>query len=226
MISPPFSAPPTARSALHQKNLVDTVLSLFFAGTETSGTTLSFGFLLLLKNPDVLEKIQAEVDRVIGEHCLPALEDQAKMPYTNAVIHEVQRFNDIFPFSIPHSVIKDTHFRGYYLPKDTTVYCILSSALKDPHHFEKPDASYPGHLLDAEGNFRKQEVFIPFSMGKCLCLDESLAHAELFLFLTSMLQNSLGPPKALEDIDLTPKTEGLGRVCPPFQVCFLPHGGG
>ncbi|EPY77315.1 hypothetical protein CB1_001276010 [Camelus ferus] len=248
-------AAPDCGSALHQKNLVDTVLSLFFAGTETSGTTLSFGFLLLLKNPDVL-----------GELGL----------------------------CIPHSVIKDTHFRGYYLPKDTTVYCILSSALKDPHHFEKPDAFYPGHLLDAEGNFRKQEVFIPFSMGqleevqtvaqsrdtlvpsldipvdtacaeissgysglhvdgtfvmvnpilqedmnrayesqknegkgKRLCLDESLAHAELFLFLTSMLQNfSLGPPKALEDIDLTPKTEGLGRVCPPFQVCFLPHGGG
>ena len=46
------------------------------------------------------------------------------------------------------------------------MYLILSSALHDPHHFEKPDAFYPGHFLDTQGNFRKLEVFIPFSMGK------------------------------------------------------------
>ena len=46
------------------------------------------------------------------------------------------------------------------------MYPILSSALHDPRHFEKPDAFYPGHFLDAQGNFRKSEVFIPFSIGK------------------------------------------------------------
>ena len=46
------------------------------------------------------------------------------------------------------------------------MYSILSSALHDPHHFEKPDAFYPGHFLDVQGNFRRSEVFIAFSMGK------------------------------------------------------------
>ena len=65
------------------------------------------------------------------------------------------------------------------------------------------------------------------SAGKCLCLGESLARSELFLFLTSLLQNfSLGSPKAPEDIDLTPKENGLGRAPPVFQVCFLPRRGG
>ena len=54
---------------------------------------------------------------MIGAHHLPALEDQAKMPYTEAVIHRIQRFSDLLPFGVPHSVIKDTHFWGYYLPK-------------------------------------------------------------------------------------------------------------
>ncbi|XP_058530218.1 cytochrome P450 2B11-like [Ochotona princeps] len=211
-------------SEFHHTNLVHTVLSLFFAGTETTSTTLRYGLLLLLKNPEVAEKVQAEIDRVIGPHRLPALEDRTKMPYTDAVICEIQRFSDLTPIGIPHCLMKDTHFRGYHLLKGTTVYPVMSSALHDPHYFEKPDAFYPGHFLDAKGNFRKQEAFIPFSMGKRICLGESLARSELFLFFTTMLQNfSLGCPKAPEEIDLTPQVNGLGKLPPMFQVCFLPR---
>ncbi|XP_004693962.1 PREDICTED: cytochrome P450 2B4-like [Condylura cristata] len=214
-------------TVFHEKNFVHTVLMLFFAGTETSSTTLRYGLLILMKHPDVLEKVQVEIDRVIGPHRLPALEDRAKMPYTDAVIHEIQRFSDITPLGVPHCVTKDTNFRGYHLPKGTTVYTVMSSVLHDPLHFEKPDTFYPGHFLDAEGNFRKQEAFIPFSMGKRLCLGESLARTELFLFLTTILQNfSLRSPKAPEEIDLTPKECGLGKLPPAFQLCFLPREGG
>lgn len=212
------------QSEFHHKNLVHTVLSLFFAGTESSSTTLRYGLLLFLKHPEVTEKVQAEIDRVIGPQRLPALEDRAKMPYTDAVIHEIQRYSDLTPIGVPHSVIKDTHFRGYHLVKGTAVYPIMSSVLHDPHHFEKPDVFYPGHFLDAEGNFRKREAFVPFSMGKRICLGESLARSELFLFFTSMLQNfSLGCPKAPEDIDLTPRVNGLGKLPPVFQLRFLPR---
>uniref|UniRef100_A0A8D2DMP5 Uncharacterized protein n=1 Tax=Sciurus vulgaris TaxID=55149 RepID=A0A8D2DMP5_SCIVU len=170
------------------------------------------------------EEVQAEIDRVIGSKRLPALEDRAKMPYTDAVIHEIQRYSDLTPIGIPHSVIQDTNFRGYHLPQNTTVYPVMSSVLHDPRHFEKPDTFYPGHFLDAKGNFRKREAFIPFSMGKRICLGESLARSELFLFLTSMLQSfSLGCPKAPEDIDLTPLVNGLGKLPPVFQLCFLPR---
>uniref|UniRef100_A0A8D2DS54 unspecific monooxygenase n=1 Tax=Sciurus vulgaris TaxID=55149 RepID=A0A8D2DS54_SCIVU len=212
------------RSEFHHKNLTMTLLSLFFAGTETTSTTLRYGFLLMLKYPHVAERVQKEIEQVIGSHRPPALDDHSRMPYTEAVIHEIQRFADLLPIGVPHVVTKDTYFQGFIIPKNTEVYPILSSALHDPRYFEKPDAFNPDHFLDANGALKKNEAFIPFSMGKRICLGEGIARNELFLFFTTILQNfSVASPVAPKDIDLTPREIGVGRVPPTYQIRFLPH---
>ncbi|XP_041509554.1 cytochrome P450 2B1-like [Microtus oregoni] len=209
-------------SEFHYQNLIISVISLFFAGTETSSTTLCFGFLLLLKYPHVAEKVQKEIDQVIGSHRPPTLDDRTKMPYTEAVIREIQRLADILPIGVPRKVTKDILFRGYLLPKNTEVYPILSTALHDPRYFEQPDAFNPDHFLDASGALKKIEAFIPFSIGKRNCLGEGIARNELFLFFTTILQNfSVSSPVAPKDIDLRPKENGITKVAPTYQICFL-----
>ncbi|XP_063108866.1 cytochrome P450 2B4-like isoform X1 [Cavia porcellus] len=213
-----------SHTEFHHKNLILTSLSLFFAGTETTSTTLRYGFLFLLKYPHVTERVQKEIEQVIGSHRQPALDDRSKMPYTEAVICEIQRFADLLPIGVPHMVTKDTHFRGFFIPKGTEVYPLLSTALHDPRHFEKPDSFNPDHFLDAKGTLKKNEAFVPFSIGKRICLGEGIARAELFLFFTTILQNfSISSPVAPEDIDFTPQELGIGRVPPTYQISFLPR---
>ncbi|XP_062032759.1 cytochrome P450 2B4 [Lepus europaeus] len=209
-------------SEFHHQNLIITVLSLFFAGTETTSTTLRYGFLLMLKYPHVRERVQKEIEQVIGTHRPPALDDRAKMPYTDAVIHEIQRVGDLIPIGVPHTVTKDTQFRGYVIPKNTEVFPILSSALHDPRYFETPNTFNPGHFLDADGALKRNEGFMPFSLGKRICLGEGIARTELFLFFTTILQNfSIASPVPPKDIDLTPRESGVGNVPPSYQMRFL-----
>ncbi|XP_075830097.1 cytochrome P450 2C25-like [Microtus pennsylvanicus] len=205
------------------ENLVTTVSDLFGAGTETTSTTLRYALLLLLKHPDVTAKVQEEIDRVVGKNRSPCMQDRSHMPYTDAVIHEVQRFINLLPNSLPHAVTCDIKFRNYLIPKGTTVIASLSSVLNDSKEFPNPEIFDPGHFLDKNGNFRKSDYFVPFSTGKRICAGEGLARMELFLFLTTILQNfKLKSLVSAKDIDTTPVVSGFASLPPPYQLCFIP----
>ncbi|NXF85017.1 CP2DE protein, partial [Eubucco bourcierii] len=169
-------------------NLRLVAADLFGAGTETTSTTLRWAVLYMLLHPEVQRKVQDDIDKVIGRDRPPTMADQLNMPYTNAVIHEVQRYGDIVPAGLPHMTYRDTELQGFFIPKGTTVITNLSSVLKDEMVWEKPNEFYPEHFLDANGQFVKREAFLPFSAGRRVCLGEQLARMELFLFFTSLLQ--------------------------------------
>ncbi|XP_038201442.1 cytochrome P450 2C26 isoform X1 [Arvicola amphibius] len=205
------------------ENLATTVSDLFGAGTETTSTTLRYALLLLLKHPDVTAKVQEEIYRVVGRNRSPCMQDRSHMPYTDAMIHEVQRFINLLPTSLPHSVTCDIKFRNYLIPKGTTIITSLSSVLNDSKEFPNPEIFDPGHFLDKNGNFKKSDYFMPFSTGKRICAGEGLARMELFLFLTTILQNfKLKSLVSAKDIDTTPVANGFASLPPPYQLCFIP----
>ncbi|XP_052028314.1 cytochrome P450 2C6-like isoform X1 [Apodemus sylvaticus] len=205
------------------ENLATTVNDLFGAGTETTSTTLRYALLLLMKYPEVTAKVQEEIHRVIGKHRSPCMQDRSHMPYTDAMIHEVQRFIDLFPTNLPHAVTCDIKFRNYVIPKGTTVLTSLSSVLHDSKEFPNPEMFDPGHFLDENGNFKKSDYFMPFSAGKRVCAGEGMARMELFLVLTTILQNfklkSLVHPK---DIETSAVLNGFASVPPFYELCFIP----
>ncbi|KAM4852070.1 cytochrome P450 2C55-like isoform 3-T3 [Thomomys bottae] len=205
------------------ENLVASVNDVFVAGTETTSTTLRYGLLLLLKHPEVTAKAQEEIERVIGRHRSPCMQDRSHMPYMDATVHEIQRYIDLIPNNVPHAATCDIRFRNYFIPKGTLLVASLTSVLHDNKEFPNPEKFDPGHFLDETGNFKKSNYFMPFSTGKRACVGEALARMELFLFLTTILQNfhlkSLFDPK---DIETGPTASTFGNVPPLYQLRFIP----
>ncbi|XP_036108630.1 cytochrome P450 2D14 [Molossus molossus] len=211
------------KSSFSDENLRIVVADLFIAGMVTTSTTLTWALLLMILYPEVQCRVQEEINAVIGQVRPPEMGDQARMPFTMAVVHEVQRFGDIIPLGLPHMTSRDTEVQGFLIPKGTTIITNLSSVLKDETVWKEPLRFRPEHFLDAQGGFVKPEAFMPFSAGRRSCLGEPLARMELFLFFTCLLQRfsfsvPAGQPR--------PSSHGAYSflVTPaPYELCAVPH---
>ncbi|XP_051718048.1 cytochrome P450 2M1-like [Ctenopharyngodon idella] len=208
----------------HFDNLVSLVWNLFSAGTETTSSTIRHALLLMMKHPDVQERVQREIDEVVGKDRWPSSEDRQKLPYTDAVIHEVQRSMDLAPIAVPHKMMRDTEYNGYVIPKGTIVFPLLSSVLIDLKLWKNPNCFDPENFLDADGRFKKNDSFVVFGMGKRVCLGEALARTELFFFFTSLLQHftfkAMVPP---EELDTKPTNCSFGRIPRTYECYAIPR---
>ncbi|OWK11116.1 hypothetical protein Celaphus_00007376 [Cervus elaphus hippelaphus] len=192
----------------HQKTVVLTGYeavkkALVGAGQELAGRPPIAIFQLINGGGGL---VQQELDRVLGPAQLPRPEDLRALPYTNAVLHEVQRFITLLPHA-PRCTVADTQLGPYLLPKGTPVLALLNSVLLDETQWETPRQFNPGHFLDADGRFVKRPAFLPFSAGRRVCVGESLARSELFLLFAGLLQRyRLLPPPGLSAaaLDTTP----------------------
>ncbi|KAG8136259.1 putative Cytochrome P450 2J2-like protein, partial [Naja naja] len=101
-----------------EDNLAECIVDFFIAGTETSATSLQWALLFITNHPDVQGLI--------------CYRDRKKLPYTNAVIHEIQRIYYVLSFGIARRCRKDINMLGFYIPKGSIIVPDLRSVLLDP----------------------------------------------------------------------------------------------
>ncbi|XP_035668120.1 cytochrome P450 2J5-like [Branchiostoma floridae] len=209
---------------MNKDNVVYILQDLFIAGTDTTAATLTWALLYMILYPDVQQKVQAELDSVLGA-TKPSLAHRYQLPFTIATIMEAQRIRHIGPVLFVRRAAKPTRFRGYDIAEGAAMVPNLRSVHMDPAVWPNPDLFDPSRFLDADGKVvNNPPSFLPFSTGRRNCLGEKLAKMELFLLFSTILQHfTLKLPEGAP----TPSTEGtfksLSMGPAPFQVCAVPR---
>ncbi|VDO30284.1 unnamed protein product [Haemonchus placei] len=198
------------------------LLDLFFAGMETTVTTLKWGFLLAVLHPKVQRRVQEELDNECSGTTV-TLSDRPRLPYTQATINEIQRMANILPINLLRTVSEDVTIDGYHFPKNALVIPQISILMNDENVFPEPKMFRPERFLTDDGKLRRIDEFLPFSVGKRQCLGESLARAELFLIFSNLLKRfDFRPPEAESGSGGLSTQRVLGlTVSPPKYDCLV-----
>ncbi|XP_060115858.1 cytochrome P450 1A5-like [Heteronotia binoei] len=203
--------------------IVNLVNDIFGAGFDTVTTALTWSLAYLVVYPEIQKKIQGEIDETIGRERKPRLSDRPLLPYTEAFIQEMFRHSSFLPFTIPHCTTRDTVLNGYYIPKDMCVFVNQWQVNHDKDLWKDPSIFKPERFLSDNGkevNKDECEKVLVFGLGKRRCVGETIARWEVFLFLTTLLQELQFTIQDRVTLDMTPRY-GLSlklKRCEHFQV--------
>ncbi|XP_071477324.1 cytochrome P450 2U1-like [Diadema antillarum] len=208
-------------SSFDVNNLTASITDLFLAGTETTATSLKWSVMFMMDNPDVQERVQAEIDKVVGRSRLPTLDDRKDLIYTNAVLLECMRLGTVAPLGVAHTALEDATLGGYSIPKGGVLFANIWQILRDKRYWDQPEEFKPERFLSRDGQLLKVDEFVPFSTGRRVCLGEQLGRMELFLFFSSLLHRftfkkpANSPPLSFKGV------LGLSLNTGPFTTCFV-----
>ena len=163
------------------RQLRDEVMTLLFAGFETTANAVTWAFVLLDTAPDVAARLHEEVDRVLGG-AVPTVDDLPRLVYTRAVIEEVLRLRPPV-WAIPRVARRDDEVSGFRVPAGELVVLVPYVTHRHPDFWDDPDAFDPTRFLPERRREVARWAYFPFGGGKRACLGQHFALMEAQLVL-------------------------------------------
>nr|CAB3493142.1 unnamed protein product [Digitaria exilis] len=194
--------------------------NLFGAGTETTSTTTEWAMALLLNNPEVLKKAQAEIDTAVGTSRLITPDDLPRLTYLHCIISETLRLYPAAPLLLPHESAADCKVGGYDVPRGTILLVNVYAIHRDPAVWEDPGEFRPERF---EGGKAEGRLLMPFGMGRRKCPGETLALRTIGLVLGTLIQCFDWDRVDGVEVDMT---EGGGLTIPmtvPLEAMCRPR---
>lgn len=168
------------------RQILDEVTILFVAGHDTSANALSWLFYLLSRHPEATQKIQTEIQLVLGDRP-PDFTDLANLSYTKAAIEEAMR---LYPpaWITDRMAIADDEYRGIRVPKGTYLLTYIYGVHRDQRHWSDPEVFRPQRFLTDHQSDRHSFAYIPFGGGPRLCIGNHFALMEMQLVVIQLLR--------------------------------------
>lgn len=123
--------------------------------------------MYMIHNQRICDRVQAELDDVIGGERLPNLKDRNRLPYVEAVLSEILRYSNVAPLGIAHRSIDNCQLQQYTIPTDTVILVSLYSLNMDKQYWKDPEIFRPERFINKNGQYLQHaEQFFPFGLGK------------------------------------------------------------
>jgi len=183
------------------------VSTFMLAGHETTANTLAWSLALLSAFPSARERLEQEVDSVLGGR-RPETGDASRLPWTAAVISEALR---MYPpaWTIGRSSLADDTVTGVTVPAGSRATISTYLVHRHPEFWPDPVGFDPGRFLPGASD-RPRYAYIPFGGGRRACVGQSFAELEAVLVLASMAQRYRleltvrGMPAPIANVTLRP----------------------
>lgn len=155
----------------------DEVVTLFLAGFETTARSLTWGWYLLSQQPEVVQRLEAEVDGAFGKRA-PTLAELSALPYTRMVVDEILR---LYPPAgmLARQVVADDVIDGYRIQANSVVMLIPFMTHRYPGVWAEPEQFQPERFHPDQIGQRPKSAYIPFSGGARICLGNHFALTEM-----------------------------------------------
>lgn len=153
--------------------------SLYAGGADTTVSSIYAFFKAMVLYPDIAAEAQAEIDSVIGPDRLPSFADRNDMPYVNALVLEVLRWNAVGPLGVPHMVKQDDIHNGFLIPKGALVIPNIWKMQHDPSIYSDPMTFNPKRFLGPNPELDPRHMC--FGFGRRICPGRVLADASIFI---------------------------------------------
>ncbi|XP_071694007.1 cholesterol 22-monohydroxylase CYP90B51 [Rutidosis leptorrhynchoides] len=174
-------------SNLSKEQILDLVLSLLFAGHETSSVSIALAIYFLEACPTAVRQLRQEHEEIVkakkqsGEKDL-SWNDYKKMEFTQCVINETLRFGNVVRF-LHRKAIKDVRYKGYDIPCGWKVLPVIAAVHLDPTFFDQPHIFDPWRWQNGSATSTSGNNFMPFGGGPRLCTGSELAKLEMAIFI-------------------------------------------
>jgi cytochrome P450 len=161
--------------------LRDELITLFLAGHETTSLALSFTFYLLALHPAAAERLEAELDAVVGDRP-PTASDVPRLSFADCVVRESMR---LYPpaWSIAREAVADCRIGEYDIPRGTQLWPVQWVVHHDARWFDDPYAFRPERWEDDRARNLPRCAYFPFGDGPRSCIGQSFAMLEAVLIL-------------------------------------------
>ncbi|KAN0084468.1 Cytochrome P450 [Tylopilus felleus] len=202
----------------------------FLAGAETSNAVLMAFFLMMVVHPEVQEKIQAEIDAVVGKarDRLPTIEDRPSLPFLDATFREMIRYSPTVPLLIPHAAVDEDVYDGFYIPKGSMLIANVWGMAHDEVRYPKSHMFIPERFINEDGSLKPNDVeHIAYGFGRRMCVGRHFADTSVW----SVMAKVLAVFKILRPLDengaeiqVEAKFAGGNAVHPlPFKCRIVPR---